>query len=158
MTSSSSSSTSSGSAVHLVVICHGLWGEPQHTRFLARTLANRWNGSLSPQSAVDQQESESHHNDDRKKKSNSKKSAKEEKAKARAFKKEEELLEAQHVDLSLNHDEDSKGNGNGNAAVRLVVLNTSSNSSVNTYDGIDWCGERLVKEVSNWREKDGMIR
>ena len=31
--------------------------------------------------------------------------------------------------------------------VRLVVLNTHINSGDHTYDGIDWCGERLVKDV-----------
>ncbi|TKY84528.1 hypothetical protein EX895_006430 [Sporisorium graminicola] len=31
--------------------------------------------------------------------------------------------------------------------VRMVVLNSEVNSGDHTYDGIDWCGERLVKDV-----------
>ncbi|SPO27661.1 uncharacterized protein UTRI_04302_B [Ustilago trichophora] len=31
--------------------------------------------------------------------------------------------------------------------IRMVVLNSGINSGDHTYDGIDWCGERLVKEI-----------
>ncbi|SJX63696.1 uncharacterized protein SRS1_14447 [Sporisorium reilianum f. sp. reilianum] len=33
------------------------------------------------------------------------------------------------------------------ADVRMVVLNSAANAGDQTYDGVDWCGERLVKEM-----------
>ncbi|KAJ9479946.1 Lipid droplet phospholipase 1 [Pseudozyma hubeiensis] len=31
--------------------------------------------------------------------------------------------------------------------IRMVVLNSEVNSGDHTYDGVDWCGERLVKDI-----------
>lgn len=88
---------------------------------------------MSPISAIDRIDQEK----DKKKKGKEKKKAAEDD-------KEEELLDAQAVDLGLGGETEGKA--------RLVVLNTSSNSNVNTLDGIDWCGERVVAEVS-WNDR-----
>ena len=77
--------------IHLVVIHHGLWGAPEHTAYLATTLAEYHNGVLSPNTS-------------------------------------------KHIDPPPT----------------FVVLNSTTNRDDHTYDGIDWCAERLVKEVSGF--------
>ncbi|PWN48741.1 DUF676-domain-containing protein [Violaceomyces palustris] len=92
--------------VHLVVICHGLWGAPEHTSYLATTLAKQHKGSVSPSSVLAPPESPATVN--------------------------------VHSDPGLSeHD----------TIPRLVVLNSNANRDDHTYDGIDWCGERIVKEI-----------
>lgn len=45
------------------------------------------------------------------------------------------------------HSESHPNNTSKPTSSKLVVLNASSNSGDRTYDGVDWCGERLTKEV-----------
>lgn len=103
--------------VHLVVCCHGLWGEPVHLSYLTKSLIKRWGGELSPRSALE--------------------------------------TEAPTKSDGLANDKTSTKSAAAAAAPKstpshshqLVVLNTASNSGVQTYDGIDWCAERVVAEI-----------
>lgn len=113
-------------AVHLVALCHGLWGEPEHTAYLARSLAKRWGGTLSPASAVPESTSAS--------------------ASGSATPLDNASGISTPPDVSNGYGTQDAGNGEGKPS--LVVLNTASNRWLNTYDGIDWCAERVVREVS----------
>lgn len=112
------------SQVHLVVCCHGLWGEPAHLNYVAKSLIKRWGGELSPRSASQTADggggggggavgSSS---------SSTKTSSKSQKG------------------ATPNAYASSDG-------AEVVVLNTASNSGIHTYDGIDWCAERVVVEI-----------
>lgn len=100
--------------VHLVVCCHGLWGEPVHLSYLADTLAKRWNGEVSPRSAT-------------------------ETGKGKADNKTSSSVNDQTRASSIEESESE--------APSIVVLNTASNSGLQTYDGIDWCAERVIAEI-----------
>lgn len=132
-------------SVHLTVIAHGLWGSPNNTAFLARSLAQAQNGSLSPAAAKGTSPSASDDTetmvddlagapaasglkDDGKK---SKKSEKKRRKEAEAKRREEEQVKALLEEMPTAP---AKSNA---AGCKLVVLNTKSNTETFTYDGID---------------------
>lgn len=118
----STSTTATGSPVHLVVCCHGLWGDPSHLSYLVKSLARKWDGEISPRSA------------------------------------DETLDEGKKGEAGGADDATptpaAKGTANGqsngtrsSSQPQVVILNTASNGWVKTYDGIDWCSERVVQEI-----------
>ncbi|CAO1617531.1 unnamed protein product [Sympodiomycopsis kandeliae] len=114
------SGTASAASVHLVVCCHGLWGEPVHLSYVAKTLAKRWDGEISPRSATETD-------------------------KDKRDKKGSDSVQGQAKAPNgsgpgLNSNPTPHGTS-------IVVLNTASNAGLQTYDGIDWCAERVIAEI-----------
>ncbi|KAK0557465.1 hypothetical protein OC846_000453 [Tilletia horrida] len=122
--------------VHLVVLCHGLWGSSSNLRYLCRSLIKNHPGSyLAPKS-----DASTHVLTDKEAERIKKAEAKRKKLEAKGqklsdeFTWEEELLKP--TDLT---------NGQ-KPEIQLVLLNTRSNEE-RTYDGIDWSAERVRLEI-----------
>lgn len=110
-----------------MVCCHGLWGEPAHLSYIAKTLVGRWGGELSPRSA----DSTEGVGEARKSSVSSR-----------------EAPGDQPADANGISNGDATGGRASAGSPALVVLNTASNSGIHTYDGIDWCAERVTVEIS----------
>ncbi|UZJ54868.1 hypothetical protein CBS101457_004188 [Exobasidium rhododendri] len=140
------STSPSDKPIHLIVLCHGLWGEPKHLHTLA-TLLRRSFGSRASISKgtgghikkkqvgpgdVDSSSSASSSNDN---------SVDSDEA------KEEAVLE-KYIEEYVN---ERKGEEEG---MDVLILNSMSNKGTKTYDGIDWIAERVVREIK--AEQDAM--
>ncbi|KDN44875.1 DUF676-domain-containing protein [Tilletiaria anomala UBC 951] len=140
-----SASDSNGvTKVHLTVFVHGLWGDPQHVSLLARSLAKAHSCVLSPaldasgSYPLDPSASSSTVEESMRKKASSKNEKTEAQQKAQREKEEAQVQKA----LDEVEDIDAPEPG-----WKLVLLNTVSNRWVNTYDGIDLCAERVIREI-----------
>ncbi|SCV68157.1 BQ2448_278 [Microbotryum intermedium] len=94
---------------HLLVVCHGLWGQTSHVAYICRSALEH---VKAPASAVGSTST----------RSSSKSSA-------------------------------STSSGNQPENVKLVVLPAKLNEWTNTYDGIDICAERVVREIDQECER-----
>ncbi|PWN21474.1 DUF676-domain-containing protein [Microstroma glucosiphilum] len=124
--SSSSTTAVDVSPVHLVVCCHGLWGDPSHLSYIIKSLVKKWDAEVSPRSADETDV----------------KTGKAPKEGGKTKKARDSMSSADAVtDVSG----DTVTGESGKA--KVVILNTASNAWVRTYDGIDWCAERIVQEI-----------
>lgn len=124
--SSSSTPDADFSPVHLVVCCHGLWGDPSHLSYIIKSLVKKWDAEVSPRSADETDV----------------KTGKAPKEGGQSKKQRDSVSSADAVtDIS---GETVTGDM---SKAKVVILNTASNAWVRTYDGIDWCAERIVQEI-----------
>lgn len=155
-TSGSSSSAASTSEfasnktlkpIHLIVLCHGLWGEPKHLRTLETLLANSFGEQTEIVNATGKREKgkETAAATTRSTSTKTTKKSKEE-IKREKVQKEEEELDILHEKL-LSKYATIVRDKNAEDHMDVVILNTSSNQGGKTYDGIDWLGERVVREI-----------
>lgn len=150
--SSAASTSDTATPVHLIVLCHGLWGEPKHLRTLETLLANSFGEQTTIVDASRKRErvakeTRTKSENDGKKKKKSKEEIKKEKAQ-----KEEEELDKLHEKLLSKHASTVRDK-NAKDHMEVVILNTSSNQGGKTYDGIDWLGERVVREIKIEQKK-----
>lgn len=131
--------------VHLIVLCHGLWGEPKHLRTLETLLANSFGEQTTIVNATAKQEKTKNRNESESSIDKNKKKSKEQIKKEKAQKGEEEL-DKLHESLLSKHASKIRDQ-NAEDHMNVVILNTSSNQGGKTYDGIDWLGERVVREI-----------
>jgi hypothetical protein len=132
-------STSSGSEVpvHLVVLCHGLWGEPKHLHTLATLLCrsldlrasiSKGTGGKTKKEQVgpgdidstDEGSSSSSHGDS---------------------------VSAEDANLGIYLEEYITQRKKEEQTMDVLILNSMSNAGSKTYDGIDWIAERVVREI-----------
>ncbi|CAO1630156.1 unnamed protein product [Parajaminaea phylloscopi] len=110
----------STSTVHLLVACHGLWGQPLHLRYLVEQLIKSCGGEISPTGADPDPAADG--TDD----------------------------EAATKSQGNNGHQAQSGSA---TQPRLVVLIPDSNADTRTYDGIDWCSERIVEDIERERQR-----
>ncbi|KAL9932779.1 hypothetical protein V8E36_008478 [Tilletia maclaganii] len=123
-------------SVHLVVLNHGLWGSAANLRHICRSLITKHPGSyLAPKSTAS-----SRILTDRERERIKKEDAKRQRTQAKA--KEVPNPDAWETPL-LTPEYDHSGNP---PDLQLVLLNTRSNID-RTYDGLDFCAERVRAEI-----------
>jgi hypothetical protein len=131
------SSSSSGEPVHLVVLCHGLWGEPKHLHtletLLCRSLGSRASitkgtGGKSKKDQVGPNDVESMNG------SNS--TLTDSESEDASDKKLDGYLR-EYINQRKEEDQD----------MDVLILNSMSSAGPKTYDGIDWIAERVVREI-----------
>jgi hypothetical protein len=127
------------SPVHLVVLCHGLWGETKHLNTL-ETLLQRSFGekaTITRPSLLQK--------DKKAQQSGGEESGSEGDAELPTIKTETQPANDQ---LLRQYASEPRGS----VDMDVIMLNTSSNEGGNTYDGIDWLAERVVKEIKEVQE------
>lgn len=126
--------------VHLVVLCHGLWGEPKHLLTLESALCL----SFGPRArVVGLGAKRSHQEASKNQKANSEDDAGQRNA------TDSELSEPHISDNEKNLLLPSIIDRQHELDMDIIVLNTSSNAGTKTYDGIDWLGERVFREIKS---------
>lgn len=121
--------------VHLVILRHGLWGEPKHLLTLETLLRLTFGKRVRIIGIEDEEVGEDACAGDGASTAGRGKGAKETTGRAVLSKEEQAYLRPFVTDREEEVDMD------------IVILNTTSNTGSKTYDGIDWLGERVVQEM-----------
>lgn len=139
-------SSSSARPVHLVVLCHGLWGEPKHLHTLATLLCRSFGshariskGSGGKRQKKPQVGPEDVDSIDESDESSSDSILKDDENDAEFERYIKDYITSRKTD---EQDMD------------VVIVNSMSSAGTKTYDGIDWIGERTVREIK--AEQDDM--
>ena len=121
--------------VHLVVLCHGLWGEPKHLHTLATLLCRSYGERASISKGTGGKRSKQQVGPGDEGSSSSS---------ADSSESIDALEEARLEAYIAGFIPESRGK---QGDMDVVILNSMSNSGSKTYDGIDWIAERAVREV-----------
>lgn len=145
--------------IHLVVLCHGLWGEPKHLHTLETLLERSFGGhatvvraksgskrqSTSDRSRQDdggvETPSTSNGSDTTTHSAGTKTKAKAEEGNPKA------VFTVLQDELLRSHASEARQSPQSDGLMNVVILNTSSNRGGKTYDGVDWLAERVVREI-----------
>jgi hypothetical protein len=138
-----SSSSSSDTPVHLIVLCHGLWGEPKHLHTLATLLCRSFGtqASISKGTGGQGKKQKAGPGD-----ADSDTSSSDSSIGSSADSAEEAAFEEYIETYITSRNEDQVG-------MEVIILNSMSNKGPKTYDGVDWIAERVVREIKAEQEE-----